>query len=208
MKLSPQDLAKIADATLGHYNQHAEDFWRGTRDHDVSQNIAALLQSIEGDPPFTILDFGCGPGRDLEAFAELGHVAVGLEGAAELAALARAHSGCEVWQQDFLKLALPDHHFDGIFANASLFHVPAQELPRVLRELNASLRPRGVLFASNPRGDNHEGWSGGRYGVYHDLETWRRYVSGAGFVELTHYYRPAGLPREQQPWLASVWRRR
>jgi len=207
MKLKPQDLAKIANVTLAHYNQRAEDFWRGTRDHDVSQNIAALLQAIEGDPPFTILDFGCGPGRDLKAFAERGHVAVGLEGAADFAAMARAHSGCEVWQQDFLKLDLPDHHFDGVFANASLFHVPAQELPRVLLELHASLKPGGVLFASNPRGDNQEGWSGERYGAYHDLETWRHYVSGAGFVELTHYYRPAGLPREQQPWLASVWRR-
>jgi hypothetical protein len=39
------------------------------------------------------------------------------------------------------------------------------------------------------------------------LETWRRYATGAGFTELIHYYRPAGLPREQQPWLASVWRR-
>jgi SAM-dependent methyltransferase len=206
-KLSPQELAKIAQVTLEHYNQRAEDFWHGTRDHDVSQNIAALLQYIEGDPPFTILDFGCGPGRDLKAFAALGHVAVGLEGAAEFAAMARAHTGCEVWQQDFLELDLPDQHFDGIFANASLFHVPAQELPRVLAELHASLKPGGVLFASNPRGNNQEGWSGERYGAYHDLETWRRYVTGAGFVELTHYYRPPGLPREQQPWLASVWRR-
>jgi hypothetical protein len=73
MRLNPQDLAKIADVTLEHYNRHAEDFWRGTRGHDVSQNIAALLQAIEGDPPFTILDFGCGPGRDLKAFAERGH---------------------------------------------------------------------------------------------------------------------------------------
>jgi SAM-dependent methyltransferase len=207
MTLNPQDLAKIADVTLEHYNRHAEDFWRGTRRHDVSQNIAALLQAIEGDPPFAILDLGCGPGRDLKAFAGRGHVAVGLEGAADLAAMARAHSGCEVWQQDFLKLDLPEQRFDGIFANASLFHVPAQELPRVLAELRATLKPRGVLFASNPRGDNEEGWSGERYGVFHDLETWRRYVSGAGFVELSHYYRPAGLPRAQQPWLASVWRR-
>jgi SAM-dependent methyltransferase len=198
MKLSPQELAKIADVTLGHYNQSAEAFWRGTRDHDVSQNIAALLHYIEGEPPFTILDFGCGPGRDLKAFADRGHVAVGLEGAPELAAMARAHSGCEVWQQDFLKLDLPDQHFDGIFANASLFHVPAQELPRVLRDLHASLKPGGVFFAC---------WNGERYGAYHDLETWRRYATGAGFAELTHYYRPAGLPREQQPWLASVWRR-
>ena len=121
--------------------------------------------------------------------------------------MARAHSGCEVWQQDFLKLDLPDNHFDGVFANAALFHVPSQELPRVLLELKASLKPGGVLFSSNPRGHNEEGWSQGRYGVYHDLDAWRRYMSVAGFVELSHYYRPAGLPRERQPWLASVWRR-
>jgi hypothetical protein len=77
----------------------------------------------------------------------------------------------------------------------------------VLLELNASLKPGGVLFSSNPRGHNEEGWNGGCYGAYHDLETWRGYVSAAGFVELAHYYRPTGLPREQQPWLASVWRR-
>jgi SAM-dependent methyltransferase len=207
MTLSPRDLDELAGLTLEHYNQHAEDFRQGTQDHDVSPNIAALMQCIESEPPFAILDFGCGPGRDLEAFAGLGHIAVGLEGAARFAAMARAHSGCEVWQQDFLKLELPDARFDGVFANAALFHVPSQELPRVLLELHATLKPGGVLFSSNPHGHNVEGWSRGRYGAYHDLESWRRYMSAAGFVELTHYYRPAGLPREQQPWLASLWRR-
>jgi SAM-dependent methyltransferase len=205
--LTPQDLEKIAGLTLEHYNRRADDFWEGTRAHDVSQNIEALLRTIEGDPPFAILDFGCGPGRDLKAFAELGHIAVGLEGAARLAVMARAYSGGEVWQQDFLKLDLPDRHFDGVFANAALFHVPSQELPRVLLQLHAALKPRGVLFASNPHGHNEEGWNRGRYGAYHDLENWRRYMSAAGFVELTHYYRPADLPRAQQPWLASVWRK-
>ena len=207
MKLTPQDLQRISGVTLDHYNQHAERFWRGTRDHDVGQNIEALLQAIEGTPPFRILDFGCGPGRDLAAFTARGHVAVGLEGSLQFAEMARAHSGCEVWVQDFLSLDLPDDHFDGVFANAALFHVPAQELPRVLRELHAALKPCGVLFSSNPRGANQEGWDGDRYGVYHALESWRRYLTAAGFVELSHYYRPAGLPREQQPWLASVWRR-
>jgi len=207
MKLDPQDVEKIAVLTLEHYNQRVEDFWEGTRDHNVSQNIAALLQHIAGEPPFTLLDFGCGPGRDLKMFAELGHTAVGLEGAVRFAAMARAHSGCEVWQQDFLKLDLPDNRFDGVFANAALFHVPSQELPRVLLELHATLKPGGVLFSSNPRGRNEEGWNRGRYGAYYDLETWRRYMSAARFVELAHYYRPAGLPREQQSWLASVWRR-
>lgn len=207
MKLTEQELEHIASVTLQHYDQSAEDFWQGTRAHDVSQNIAALLQHIEGEPPHTILDFGCGPGRDLEVFTELGHIAIGLEGAAQFSAMARDHSGCEVWQQDFLKLSLPQHHFDGVFANAALFHVPSQELPRVLRELHATLKPGGVLFSSNPRGRNDEGWNRGRYGAYHDLETWRCYLTAAGFNELTHYYRPEGLPREQQPWLASVWRK-
>jgi hypothetical protein len=68
-KRNPLDLEKIAHLTLEHYNQYTEEFWQGTRDHDVSQNIAALLQYIRNEPPFKILDFGCGPGRDLKTFA-------------------------------------------------------------------------------------------------------------------------------------------
>jgi SAM-dependent methyltransferase len=207
MNLKPRNLEEIADLTLEHYNQRAEAFWEGTREHDVSQNISALLRHIAGNHPLTLLDFGCGPGRDLKVFAELGHIAIGLEGAPRFAAMARVHSGCDVWQQDFLKLDLPESHFDGVFANATLFHVPSQELPRVLRELHACLKLGGVLFSSIPHGHNEEGWNNGRYGVFHDPEAWRGYGSAAGFVELEHYYRPAGLPREKQPWLASVWRR-
>ena len=206
-RLEPNELDTIAAVTLEYYEQRAEEFRAGTRDHDVSQNIASLLRYIQAEAPFTILDFGCGPGRDLKTFTELRHVAIGLEGAAGFAAMARADTGCEVWQQDFLRLDLPNQRFDGIFANASLFHVPSQELPRVLRELHGSLKPGGVLFSSNPRGDNEEGWNRGRYGAYHDLETWGRYLSDAGFAALEHYYRPTGQPRERQPWLASVWRR-
>ncbi|HUX25351.1 MAG TPA: class I SAM-dependent methyltransferase [Burkholderiales bacterium] len=207
MKLEQQDLERISALTLQHYNARAAGFFEGTRDHDVSQNIAALLEHIEGGPPCTLLDFGCGPGRDLKTFSDLGHIAVGLEGAAQFVDMARAYSACEVWQQDFLRLDLPHEHFDGVYANASLFHVASQELPRVLRELHATLKPGGVLFASNPRGRNEEGWNRGRYGAYYDLPTWRSHVSGAGFIELAHYYRPSGLPPEQQSWLATVWRK-
>jgi SAM-dependent methyltransferase len=207
--LTPADLEAISERTVTHYDLAAESFWAGTHDHDVSQNIAALLDHIEGQPPFSILDFGCGPGRDLLTFQRLGHRPFGLDGSARFVEMARELTGCEVLHQDFLSLDVPAARFDGIFANASLFHVPRQELPRVLRELRAALVPRGVLFSSNPRGDNQEGWSGGdRYGVYHDLAAWQAFLRAAGFDELLHYYRPPGLPREQQPWLASVWRRR
>jgi SAM-dependent methyltransferase len=201
------ELETITARTVENYDESADAFRAGTRDHDVSQNVAALLDHLEGAAPHAILDFGCGPGRDLETFRKLGHVAVGLDGSARFVAMARASSGCEVLHQDFLALDLPPARFDGIFANASLFHVPSQELPRVLRELRAALRPRGVLFSSNPRGNDEEGWSRGRYGTWHSLPAWQKYLADAGFVEVLHYYRPAGLPRDQQPWLAGVWRK-
>lgn len=207
MPLNPADLEHITAVTLGHYEQHAQRFRERTWDHDVRQNIEALLRHIEGQAPFRILDFGCGPGRDLLAFRDLGHLPTGLEGSASFAAMAREASGCEVLAQNFLALDLPASHFDGVFANASLFHVPAQELYRVLRELFDTLRPGGVLFSSNPRGQGEEGWQGERYGAWHDLQAWRAHLGSAGFVELEHYFRPEGLPLEEQNWLASVWRK-
>ena len=207
MPLHQQQLEEITALTLADYEQRAEDFREGTRQHDVSQNIAALLRHIQGQAPFTILDFGCGPGRDLQTFSALGHVPIGLDGSPSFVDMARRDSSCTVWLQDFLKLDLPAEHFDGVFANASLFHVPGQELPRVLRQLRATLKADGVLFCSNPRGQNNEGWNNGRYASYHDLAGWRCRMADAGYAEIEHYYRPTGLPREQQPWLASVWRR-
>lgn len=207
MTLDDDTLRRITEPTLRHYNDNAENFRAGTWDHDVSQNIAALLRHIEGPAPYRLLDVGCGPGRDLKAFLLLGHYVVGLDGSQRFVEMARAESGCEVWHQNLLRLALPAAHFDGIFANAVLFHVPGQELPQVLQNLWTTLKARGVLFCSNPRGQNQEGWNGDRYGAYHDWERWRALVTAAGFTELEHYYRPAGLPREQQPWLASVWRK-
>ena len=200
-------LDQITTQTLAHYDQNAEFFWQGTRGHDVSQNIAALLQYIEAAPPFELLDLGCGPGRDLKTFRELGHHPTGLEGSTRLAAMARDYSGCIVLEQNFLTLDLPNARFDGVFANAVLFHVPSLALADVLKKLHAALKPGGVLFSSNPRGNNQEGWSGERYGVFHDWPVWRGFMLAAGLEELSHYYRPAGLPLEQQPWLASVWRK-
>ncbi len=201
------DINDITQRTLAHYDRNAEQFFAGTVDHDVSQNIGALLDAIEGAAPFTILDLGCGPGRDLKTFKALGHHAIGVDGAQRFVDMAQAYSGCEVWRQDFVHLDLPAALFDGIFANAVLFHVPSAVLPKVVADLYAALKPGGVLFSSNPRGSNQEGWNGERYGSYYDYDTWAAFMRAAGFLPLHHYYRPPGLPREQQPWLASVWRK-
>jgi hypothetical protein len=78
-------------------------------------------------------------------------------------------------------MQLSESRFDGVFANASLFHVPSQELPKVLLELFKTLKRRGVLFSSNPRGNNEEWLSDDRYACFFGLDTWRDYVTSASW---------------------------
>ena len=158
MKLAPDELAAIAARTLEHYEQRAESFWEGTRDHDVSQNIATLLKHIEGEPPLAILDLGCGPGRDLKTLRALGHAPVGLEGSARFAAMAREYSGCEVWEQDFLQPRPAGPPFRrrlrqcravsradaGIAARASGDSCDAQASRRIVQLESARRRQRGM----------------------------------------------------------------
>ncbi|MCZ6804795.1 MAG: class I SAM-dependent methyltransferase [Proteobacteria bacterium] len=205
-KKSQVTLDEIESVTLDHYEKNAESFWLGTRDHDVSQNIEALLHALPKDKALDILDLGCGPGRDLCTFKSLDHRPTGLDGSKAFCQMAHQHSGCPTLHQQFLKLELDVNSFDGIFANASLFHVPGQELPRVLRELHRALRPDGILFSSNPRG-NLEGWQGQRYGHYMEFEASAAYLEQSGFKIIHHYYRPSDKPRDQQPWLAIVSQR-
>ena len=202
-ELPKEQLDKIEKVTLEHYENSALSFWQGTKDHDVTQNYQAFLSQFPAAQKIDILDFGCGPGRDLAYFKSIGHRPVGLDGSEAFCTMARENTGCQILHQQFLNLELPGQSYDGIFANASLFHVPGQELSRVLRELRSALRPGGILFSSNPRGST-EGWSGQRYGHFIEFETSKTYLEAAGFEVLNHYYRPAGAPRAEQPWLAVV----
>lgn len=194
---------ELTHLTLSHYENNPQNFWQGTKDHDVSQNYQNFLKAIELDEPYRILDFGCGPGRDLAYFKSIGHEPVGLDGCEAFCSMARAHSGCEVWHQNFISLKLPPNFFHGIFANASLFHVPKASLFKVLKELYLSLRAGGILFSSNPRGQG-ESVTGGRYGHFMEIEDYQPIVESVGFQLIHHYYRPEGVPAHQAPWLACV----
>ncbi len=200
------DLEEIEKLNIAHYEESAESFRLGTKDHDVSQNIAALLDALPKEKTLDILDFGCGPGRDLCVFKELGHRPTGLDGCKEFCKMAQEQSGCPTLNQQFLKLELEENSYDGIFANASLFCVPSQELLRVLTELHSALKKDGILFSSNPRG-NAEGWQGQRYAHYMEFETSQLFLQQAGFKIVEHFYRPEGKPKEEQPWLAIVSQR-
>ena len=200
------DLEEIENLTIGHYEDNAESFRIGTKDHDVSQNIAAFLGALPKGKQLDILDFGCGPGRDLNVFKQMGHRPTGLDGSKEFCKMTQKLSKFPILHQKFLHLELEDNSFDGVFANASLFHVPSLELSRVLKEIHSALRNGGILFSSNPRGST-EGWQGQRYGHYMEFEESEIYLKKNGFKILDHYYRPSGKPRELQPWLAILSQR-
>ena len=201
--LPPEDLAR---RTISHYENRPDVFWEKTKDHDVSENYAHLFRSITHLKPWKILDFGCGPGRDLKYFSACGHTPVGVEGCLAFCEMARSYAGCDVLHQDFLKLDLKAGYFHGVFANASLFHVPRGEFPMVLKDLHACLMSGGVLFSSNPRGAG-EDFESSRYANFMELESYRSIVEAAGFELLEHYYRPSGVPVDEAPWLACVFRK-
>lgn len=196
----------IEEITFNSYGAKAQAFWQRTKDHDVSQNYTAFLNPFEGRLGLDILDFGCGPGRDIAYFKALGHNPVGLDGTAEFCQMARDMTGCTVHEQSFNDLDLKKHSFDGVFANASLFHVPSTNLLKVLSDLHNCLRPGGILFSSNPRGDQ-EGWQDpSRYGNFMQYDKSKDFLENAGFKVIDHYYRPPNVPIEEQKWIAMVSR--
>jgi SAM-dependent methyltransferase len=197
---------KMTLKTIDHYSKNPQGFWEGTKTHDVSQNINTLLKHIEGPGPHTLLDFGCGPGRDLKTFKDLGHIAYGLEGCEDFCSMAREHSACEVFQQNFIDIDIDPNFYDGVFANASLFHVPKENLANLISRLHSSIKKDGILFSSNPRGSG-EDLDGTRYANFMEIDEYKKIVEDAGFKLVDHYYRPEGQPVARCPWLACVFRR-
>ena len=199
-------------ATIEDYDAVAAAFDAGNKDHDVSQNIDALLAPLAGRAePLVVVDLGCAGGRDLVALTSRGCVAWGVDGSAAFCDLARAAAPqCRVLQQDFTELDLPAETFDGVFANAALFHVPSEHLPGVLREIHGCLKPDSIFFCSNAQGfgEDKEGWTGGRtpatrsWVCWLSEATWRRYCEAAGFELVTSYYRG-----RTSAFLATVWRK-
>lgn len=129
-----------------HYYQHnAQQFFESTVAVDMAEirdRFTALLPAHG-----SVLDAGCGSGRDAKAFAEQGFQVEAFDASPELAELASQHSGLPVKVMRFQELDV-SAHYDGIWCCASLLHVPRAELPEVFRRLAKALKAGGVLYAS------------------------------------------------------------
>ena len=180
-------IKEIEKITFSSYGQKAESFWENTKDHDVNQNYNAFFAPFTVKLGLDIFYFGCGSVRDILYFKSLGHNPVGLDGTLEFCEMARQQTGCPILHKSFNNLDIEENSFDGVFANAYMFHIPSENLDKVLKDIGKSLKPGGILFTSNPRGDE-EGWySPERYGNFMQLDQSTEYLESAGFTVLDPY---------------------
>lgn len=150
--------------SIAYYDRNAEAFFRDTVAADVSSLRACFLAHVP--PGGTVLDAGCGSGRDAAAFHAAGYQVTAFDGSAEMVRLAREHTGLPVQRMTFAEMSW-EAAFDGIWASASLLHVPRPDLPAVIARFARALRPGGAWYVSMKHG------------------TGERHVDGRTFTDVT-----------------------
>ena len=159
------------------YNQNATQFFEGTVHAKMRQNYEPFLKRVlQGG---NILDAGCGSGRDSLAFKKMGYQVTAIDGSKALCKLASEYIGQEVLNVRFQDLEF-ENEFDGIWACATLLHVPSSELPQVVGKLKRALKKNGVIYASFKQG-TYEGERNGRYFTDLTEETAKKLFSECGF---------------------------
>ena len=193
------------DTTLHYYQQNAGAFVEGTISADMHDARTRFLKLLPSQA--YILDFGCGSGRDTKAFLEYGYRVDAVDGSAELCRMASELIGRFVKQMLFEELSAVEQ-YDGIWACASILHLPRKELGGILQKISDALKPGGVLYTSFKYGD-FEGIRGGRY--FTDLT--EESLAGLMFevpslqivdIWITNDVRPG---REEERWINILARR-
>lgn len=167
------------DSTKIFYEIQAVKYSEGTlpvRLEDLWKAFSSMLS-----PSSDVLDLGCGSGRDLKELARRGFCVVGLEYSRPLAELARQYSRQKVYFGDMRVFDLGENQFDGIWAVASLIHVPRIQIPGVLKKLYKALRSRGILLTSMQKGDGSQTSTDGRFFELYQPNDWELMLNKAGF---------------------------
>lgn len=183
---------------MNYYDENGQEFFDGTVDTDMSSHYDEFLALIPENG--SILDAGCGSGRDTLKFKTLGYDVTAIDGSKKMCELASGHSGVKVKHMQFQEIEF-DNEFDGIWASASLLHVPSDELENVLERLKKSLKNNGIFYASFKLGD-FEGERNGRFFNDFTEKTAKELFENAGFeIIKTWLTNDARLERQHEKWV-------
>ena len=192
-------------STLEYYNSKAKDF--------VSDTVAVAFTEIQDifleyiPVGGKILDFGCGSGRDTKYFISKGYDVDAIDGSEELCKIASEYTGISVKYMLFQELDEVEK-YDGIWACASILHVPSAELPMVLQKMTRALKPDGVIYTSFKYGD-FEGERNNRYFTDLAEQTFQQVLGQVDGLQLEEYWITSDVRpgREEEKWLNLLLRK-
>lgn len=188
--------------TLSYYDEKAKEFCENTVNADVSPQRDRFLSFLKESA--SILDFGCGSGRDTKAFLERGYKIEAIDGSIELCKTASEYTGIEVKNMLFQELNDVEK-YDGIWACSSILHISKADLKSVLKKMATALKDDGVIYTSFKYGD-FEGERNGRYFSDFTEESFREYISDCSDVSIVDSWitgdvRPG---RGEEKWLNLI----
>jgi SAM-dependent methyltransferase len=190
--------------SVTYYNQNSEDYFNSTKGFDMSYLYNLFLPHIPKGGK--ILDAGCGSGRDTKYFLEQQYDVTAIDGSANLAALASAYTGQNVRTLKFQDINY-DHQFDGIWASASLLHVPKSDIQDVLKKIYRALKKDGILYTSFRYGEE-ESFEENRYFNDQTEESLKDLLLSMGPIEILHLSIPESLrSRRGFKFVSSVVRK-
>jgi len=188
------------------YNTHAEEYGRSTVVVDMSRVYERFLSELA--PGSHILDAGCGSGRDTKAFLDRGYVVTAFDGSPQMASFASRYTGQECLVLRFQDVEFHEK-FDGIWACASLLHVPKREMKDVYVRLVAALKPGGVMYASFIAGDGVRVSQDGRLYSSYTAKSLREMLKETPAVLSVAFWHSDEIPSSvrRAPWLNSLLRK-
>ena len=192
------------DSNVNYYNENADSFFAGSVNADMSLERNRFIELLPKDAK--VLDVGCGSGRDSKAFLEAGFKVTAFDASEEMRKRASEYLGQEVLDMRFEDVAFVDE-FDGVWACASLLHVPMEDLPEVMKKMNTALKDGGVMYASFKYGDGTKMRGERRFSDFNEKSIVTLFEN-AGF---TIVYNEDGFDnrpgREDEMWVNAIGRK-
>ena len=190
---------------IEYYNENAKSFIEGT----VNADMSLWRDKFESYVPDggRVLDAGCGSGRDSKAFMQHGFSVVAFDAARKMCKAASELLGQEVWQMRFDEITFEDE-FDGVWACASLLHVPGEELPETMQKLKKSLGDKGIIYVSFKYGDGPM-TKGERTFINFNENTVKTLLEVAGFEVIeTGITGDVREGRSDEKWINAIGRKK
>jgi len=197
MKLTP---------TLNYYNENAEEFTASTINVDFTSVQDKFLNKLSSSS--SILDFGCGAGRDTKYFLEKGYMVEAIDGSEELCKLASEYTGIEVKRMLFQELHDVEK-YDGIWACSSILHLPYEELVEVMKKMKVALKDTGIIYTSFKYG-SFEGVRNGRYFIDMTEESLEKLLQDVGGLDVEEMWVTSDVRpgRGEEKWLNLFLRKK